>query len=120
GALHVVAVDRPRSLEGIDPHATRAEQIVDMARMLGSRIQQAWVIGCEPACRDDGVGMSPAVAATVDAAADAALLLATELAAQPRAVSVAGRATAEHDPVMPITRPNDRQPATGGWAAAPH
>ncbi|UOX86934.1 hydrogenase maturation protease [Amycolatopsis sp. FBCC-B4732] len=62
--------------ENIDTHALRGDAIVQLLRLLGGDAGRVLVLGCEPACVDGGLGLSPAVEAAVPAAVRAV----TELA----------------------------------------
>ncbi len=62
--------------EDIDTHALRGDAIVQLLRLLGGDAGRVLVLGCEPACVDGGLGLSPAVEAAVPAAVRAV----TELA----------------------------------------
>ncbi|MEU7783813.1 hydrogenase maturation protease [Amycolatopsis sp. NPDC049159] len=62
--------------EDIDAHALRGDAIVQLLRLLGGDAGRVLVLGCEPACVDGGLGLSPAVEAAVPAAVRAV----TELA----------------------------------------
>ena len=44
---------------------------------LGGRLPRTYVVGCEPADLDEGIGLSPPVAAAVDPTVDAVLHLLT-------------------------------------------
>ncbi|RSD25757.1 hydrogenase maturation protease [Amycolatopsis eburnea] len=62
--------------EGIDTHALRGDAIFQLLRLLGGDAGRVLVLGCEPACVDGGIGLSPEVEAAVPAAVRAV----TELA----------------------------------------
>jgi hypothetical protein len=44
------------------------EVVLDMAGMLGAEAGRVLVVGCEPASLEEGIGLSPPVAAAVDEA----------------------------------------------------
>ncbi len=60
----------------IDPHGLRPDAVFRLLRLLGGDAGRVLVVGCEPACLDGGIGLSPEVEAAVPAAVRAV----TELA----------------------------------------
>ena len=61
-----------------DGHGMEPTAVLSSLGSLGGRLPRTYVIGCEPADIDEGIGLSPSVAAAVDPAVDAVLrLLAT-------------------------------------------
>jgi hydrogenase maturation protease len=46
---------------------------------MGGRVERIWVVGCQPASLDEGMGLSPPVAAAVDRAVDLCRRLLAEL-----------------------------------------
>jgi hydrogenase maturation protease len=56
----------------VDPHAMGPDAVLrllaGLAAPLGAAVRRVLVLGCEPADLDDGIGLSPAVAAAVPAA----------------------------------------------------
>jgi hydrogenase maturation protease len=62
-----------------DGHGMEPTAVLSSLGSLGGRLPRTYVVGCEPADIDEGIGLSPPVAAAVDPAVDAVLrLLATE------------------------------------------
>jgi hydrogenase maturation protease len=58
--------------------------VLSSLRALGGRLPRTLVVGCVPADLDEGIGLSPVVAAAVEPAATTVrALLASELAATP-------------------------------------
>jgi hydrogenase maturation protease len=51
-----------------DAHGMQPEVVLDMAGMLGAEAGRVLVVGCEPASLEEGMGLSPPVAAAVDEA----------------------------------------------------
>jgi len=51
-----------------DAHGMQPEVVLDMAGTLGTEAGQVLVVGCEPASLEEGIGLSPPVAAAVDEA----------------------------------------------------
>ncbi|MFJ7210785.1 hydrogenase maturation protease [Amycolatopsis sp. NPDC098790] len=60
----------------IDAHGLRPDAVFRLLNLLGGDAGRVLVVGCEPACLDGGIGLSPEVAAAVPAAVRAV----TELA----------------------------------------
>jgi hydrogenase maturation protease len=61
-----------------DGHGMEPTAVLSSLGSLGGRLPRTYVVGCEPADIDEGIGLSPSVAAAVDPAVDAVLrLLAT-------------------------------------------
>jgi hydrogenase maturation protease len=61
-----------------DGHGMEPTAVLSSLGSLGGRLPRTYVVGCEPADTDEGIGLSPPVAAAVDPAVDAVLrLLAT-------------------------------------------
>ena len=61
-----------------DGHGMEPTAVLFSLGSLGGRLPRTYVVGCEPADIDEGIGLSPSVAAAVDPAVDAVLrLLAT-------------------------------------------
>lgn len=69
---------------GLDAHSMDPVTVLASVRALGGRLPRTFVVGCVPACLDEGIGLSLAVAAAVEpAAATVRALLADELTATP-------------------------------------
>jgi hydrogenase maturation protease len=86
GTLYVVEPD-PAALEPAataDGHAVSPDAILALLRALGAAPRRLLVVGCEPQQLDDGIGLSPPVAAAVDEAIDLILSLARPPAARTR------------------------------------
>lgn len=76
GAPHASAFDP----HGMDPAAVLA-QLDGLAAAMGLQrpVGRVLVVGCEPASLEEGMGLSPAVAAAVGAAVDTVTTLVTQL-----------------------------------------
>ncbi|MET8849862.1 hydrogenase maturation protease [Amycolatopsis sp. NPDC004625] len=77
GTLSLIEADT-EDLEAasIDAHGMQPDAVFRLLRLLGGDAGRVLVVGCEPACLDEGIGLSPEVTATVPAAVRAV----TELA----------------------------------------
>lgn len=62
------ALDRGASGFLLDAHGMDPELVVAMVRDLGGEMPRTVIVGCEPADVDERIGLSPAVAASVDGA----------------------------------------------------
>ncbi len=51
-----------------DAHGMQPEVVLDMAGTLGAEAGRVLVVGCEPMSMEEGIGLSPPVAAAVDEA----------------------------------------------------
>ena len=71
-------------------HGMQPEVVLDMAGMLGAEAGRVLVVGCEPASLEEGIGLSPPVAAAVDEA----VRVVTRLVAS----GVPGDGIQQHDP----------------------
>ncbi len=58
-----------------DGHGMEPTAVLASLGSLGGRLPRTYVVGCEPADTDEGIGLSPPVAAAVDPAVDAVLRL---------------------------------------------
>ncbi|MEV4537547.1 hydrogenase maturation protease [Asanoa sp. NPDC049518] len=56
---------------GVDAHAMDPATVLATVRRLGGTLPPTYVVGCRPANLDEGIGLSPAVAAAVPEAAAA-------------------------------------------------
>jgi hydrogenase maturation protease len=54
--------------EATEAHDLPGDAVVRLLRLLGGDAGRVLVLGCEPACVDGGIGLSPAVGAAVPAA----------------------------------------------------
>ena len=52
----------------VDAHGTHPAAVLALVARLGGSTGRVLVLGCEPACLDEGIGLSPPVAASVNEA----------------------------------------------------
>lgn len=72
GCLHLLSVGTDDLGSGaFDPHGMDPATVLGGVTSLGGTLPPTIVVGCEPADLEEGMGLSPAVAASVPAAADA-------------------------------------------------
>lgn len=78
GTLSLIEADTEdlAASASIDAHGMQPEAVFRLLRLLGGDAGRVLIVGCEPACLDEGIGLSPEVAAAVPAAVRAV----TELA----------------------------------------
>jgi hydrogenase maturation protease len=63
----------------MDAHSMSPEIVLGTLSSLGGKVGRTLVLGCQPASLEDGMGLTPAVAAAVDGAADLCRQLVGEL-----------------------------------------
>jgi len=63
----------------MDAHTMSPEVVLGTLARLGGAVERIYVVGCQPASLDEGMGLSPAVAAAVDGAADLCSQLLTDM-----------------------------------------
>lgn len=64
----------------LDAHTMGPAAVLDTLQAMGGCVDRVLVVGCEPATLEEGIGLSPPVAAAVDRAAEVVLeVLAAEL-----------------------------------------
>jgi hydrogenase maturation protease len=63
----------------VDAHGMSPDAVFALLKRLGGTVSRSWVIGCEPASLEEGIGLSPPVAAAVGGAVQMARELAAEL-----------------------------------------
>ncbi|MGO8863346.1 MAG: hydrogenase maturation protease [Acidimicrobiales bacterium] len=68
-------------LEVVDAHTMNPDVVLGTLRHLGGSLEKIFIIGCQPANLQDGMGLSPSVAAAVDDAAQMCCQLVSELLA---------------------------------------
>ncbi|EOD63717.1 hydrogenase maturation protease [Amycolatopsis vancoresmycina] len=78
GTLSLIEADTEdlAASASIDAHGMQPDAVFRLLRLLGGDAGRVLVVGCEPACVDEGIGLSPPVEAAVPAAVRAV----TELA----------------------------------------
>ena len=76
GTVYVVELDPVTEPAGsIDAHGMQPDVVMQLLAMLGGSCPRVLLVGCEPASVTDHIGLSPPVAAAVDAAVRAVLEL---------------------------------------------
>jgi hydrogenase maturation protease len=65
----------------VDAHGMAPDAVFSLLHTLGGAVGEIWVVGCEPASVDEGIGLSRPVAAAVDGAVQLARELAETVAA---------------------------------------
>ena len=58
---------------GLDAHTMTPATVLANLERLGGHVERIVVVACQPAAIEEGIGLSPAVAAAVDGAADVVL-----------------------------------------------
>jgi hydrogenase maturation protease len=77
GTLSLIEADtEDLAAASIDAHGMQPDAVFRLLRLLGGDAGRVLLVGCEPACLDEGIGLSPEVTAAVPAAVRAV----TELA----------------------------------------
>jgi hydrogenase maturation protease len=73
GTVYVVEPDPTATVTSgtVDAHDLAPEAVLSLVPALGGRLGHVTVVGCEPSTTDDGMGLSPVVAAQVPTAAAA-------------------------------------------------
>lgn len=93
GTLHVIEADAAdRDMTSVDAHGLHPAAVLALVRRLGGDPGRVLVFGCEPARVEEGVGLSPPVAAMVDEAARQVHALAEEESRRTAATTGEGRA----------------------------
>ncbi|MEV5712935.1 hydrogenase maturation protease [Amycolatopsis mediterranei] len=69
GTLSLIEADtEDLAAASIDAHGMQPDAVFRLLRLLGGDAGRVLLVGCEPACLDEGIGLSPEVAAAVPAA----------------------------------------------------
>jgi hydrogenase maturation protease len=77
GTLSLIEADtEDLAAASIDAHGMQPDAVFRLLRLLGGDAGRVLLVGCEPACLDEGIGLSPEVTAAIPAAVRAV----TELA----------------------------------------
>jgi hydrogenase maturation protease len=86
GTLVVIEPDADGSLAGadettsiIDAHSMSPGVVLSTLQRLGGSVGRILVVGCQPGCLDEGIGLSPAVAAAVPDAVELCLQLVADV-----------------------------------------
>jgi hydrogenase maturation protease len=62
-----------------DAHSMSPSVVLSTLRRLGGSVGRTLVVGCQPGCLDEGIGLSPAVAAAVPGAVELCLRVVAEV-----------------------------------------
>jgi hydrogenase maturation protease len=94
GTLAVLAVDAEEAppeadVPGVDAHTMNPGVVLQVLTTLGGHVERVFVVGCQPAAFDNGMGLSAEVGATVD---DAVAMTAELATSEARRLSVMTRA----------------------------
>jgi hydrogenase maturation protease len=75
GTVAVVEVetDTAEPIGGLDAHTMTPATVLANLQRLGGHVKRIVVVACQPATIEEGIGLSPAVGAAVDSAADLVL-----------------------------------------------
>lgn len=73
GTVAVLEVDPDdvANQPALDAHSMSPASVLGLLAHLGGRVERVLVVGCEPAVLDEGIGLSPVVAAAVPSAVEA-------------------------------------------------
>jgi hydrogenase maturation protease len=75
--------DDPSPAPVMDAHSMNPAVVLGMLRSLGGHVDRVLVVGCEPSAIEEGIGLSPPVAAAVDGAVRAVSDALAELGVEP-------------------------------------
>jgi hydrogenase maturation protease len=86
GTLAVIEpeVDADSAIAMVDAHTMSPDVVLATLARLGGSVGRILIVGCQPADLREGIGLSPAVAAVVDDAADLCLEVLDAVATQAR------------------------------------
>jgi hydrogenase maturation protease len=73
------ATDGPEEAPVVDAHSMTPDAVLSVLAGLGGSLQQVYVVACQPASLEEGIGLTPGVAAAVEGATDLCCQLLTEL-----------------------------------------
>ena len=69
GTVTVLEVDPvPDAAEPLDAHRMDPQSVLRLLGEMGGEVGRVLVVGCQPASLDEGIGLTPTVAAAVDVA----------------------------------------------------
>jgi hydrogenase maturation protease len=63
----------------VDAHTMSPDVVLASLRRLGGSVERIFIVGCQPASLQEGIGLSPPVAAAVDGATQLCLQLVSEM-----------------------------------------
>jgi hydrogenase maturation protease len=86
GTLAVIEpeVDADTAVPMVDAHTMGPDVVLATLARLGGSVGRILIVGCQPGDLREGIGLSPAVAAVVDEAADLCLEVLDAVATRPR------------------------------------
>jgi hydrogenase maturation protease len=64
----VASGNRTETVQAFDGHAMNPEAVLGFLQAFGHASTRFLIVGCEPECVEEGMGLSPPVAAAVDEA----------------------------------------------------
>jgi hydrogenase maturation protease len=84
GTLAVIEPEARRGAAGpdapaVDAHTMSPDVVLATLTRLGGSVDRIFIVGCQPANLDEGMGLSPRVEAAIDAAADLCLEVLTHI-----------------------------------------
>jgi hydrogenase maturation protease len=86
GTVAVIEADAPGSVAAgddaapvVDAHSMSPEVVLATLAHLGGSVERTYVVGCQPASLDEGIGLTPPVEAAVDGAVDLCCQLLDEI-----------------------------------------
>jgi hydrogenase maturation protease len=97
-----------------DGHAMTPEAVLRLVDILGGRLDRVLLVGCVPACLDDGIGLSGPVTAAVEPAVDLVRALFRDGLPAPGARAPAGEPASGH--LAGTVTPNDGSRGAGLYA----
>jgi hydrogenase maturation protease len=71
GDVYVIEVDDEARDRGLDAHSMDPTAVFASVETLGGTVPRTLLVGCEPETVEEGIGLSPRVAAALDVAASA-------------------------------------------------
>lgn len=95
GTVFVLEVDPADEIEAssLDAHDLSPESVLGMLKTLGGEVGRVWIVGCEPASIQEGIGLSP----EVDRAVPDAVRAVRELIANRDAAAATDPAAVENE-----------------------
>jgi hydrogenase maturation protease len=68
GTVYLIEPDLSKTSENNshDAHAMNPQTVLDTVRSLGEIPGKVYIVGCEPACAEEGIGLSPPVSQAIE------------------------------------------------------
>ena len=85
GTLALIDPERPDGNDGdpmapvVDAHTMSPDVVLASLARLGGSVEKIFIVGCQPADLQDGMGLTPAVAAAVDGAVELCCQVVSEI-----------------------------------------